>query len=52
MLSPTIAALIPITSTSQIWRLPWLASTAARTSAVSPGEGIPIDSSPMIAGRT
>ncbi len=28
----------------------WLASTAANTSAVSPGEGMPIDSRPIIAG--
>src|SRR4030088_45565 len=50
MLSPTIADVQPIRITSQIWSLPELASTAARTSAVSPGDGIPIDSSPMIAG--
>ena len=50
MLSPTIAEAIPITITSQILSLPWLASTAASTSAVSPGDGIPIDSRPMIAG--
>jgi len=37
-----------LTRTSQIWSLCWLASTRA----VSPGEGMPIDSSPMIAGST
>src|SRR5581483_393158 len=51
MLSPTIAEVTPIRITSQIWSLPWLARTAAATSAVSPGDGMPIDSSPMIAGR-
>ena len=50
MLSPMIAEAIPIRITSQIWSLPWLASTAASTSAVSPGDGMPIDSRPMIAG--
>ena len=50
MLSPMIAEETPITITSQIWSLPWLASTAASTSAVSPGEGMPIDSSPITAG--
>ena len=51
MLSPTIADDTPMTMTSQIRSLPSLARTAARTSAVSPGEGTPIDSRPMIAGR-
>ena len=50
MLSPTIAEHTPIRITSPISSLPWLASTAAATSAVSPGDGIPSDSSPMIAG--
>ena len=50
MLSPTIADAMPMRMTSQIWSLPWLASTAASTSAVSPGDGTPIDSRPMIAG--
>jgi len=52
MLSPRIAEAMPITRTSQIWSLCWLASTAASTRAFSPGEGMPIDSSPMIAGST
>ena len=52
MLSPTIAEHTPIRITSQISSLPWLARTAAATSAVSPGDGIPIDSRPMIAGST
>ena len=30
--------------TSSIWSLPWLASTAAAISAVSPGIGTPLDS--------
>src|ERR1700733_567739 len=50
MLSPTIAEQTPIRITSPISSLPWLARTAAATSAVSPGDGIPSDSSPMIAG--
>ena len=52
MLSPTIADVTPIRITSTMLSLPWLARMAAATSAVSPGEGIPIDSSPMIAGST
>jgi hypothetical protein len=51
MLSPTIADATAITITSQISSLPWLASTAASTSAVSPGDGTPIDSTPTRAGR-
>ena len=50
MLSPMIAEPMPIAITSQMLSLPWLASTAASTRAVSPGDGTPIDSSPMIAG--
>ena len=51
MLSPTMAEQTPMRITSPIWSLPWLANTAASTSAVSPGDGTPIDSRPMIAGR-
>ena len=50
MLSPMIADKIPIRITSSMLSLPWLASTAPATSAVSPGEGIPIDSRPISAG--
>ncbi len=45
-----IAEAMPISSTSTMSSLCWLARIAASTSAVSPGLGMPIDSSPMIAG--
>ena len=44
MLSPTIAAAAAIGITSAIFSLPWLASTAAVISPVSPGTGSPLDS--------